>query len=149
MAFVPIRGLASLGDIAKAAKLARDSIGKVPGVGMDLTKEALDKLRWMAAAKEHRDFREVNPLLLREMGQAFTASLLKVMKGKAPITAPWLAAGEAYKDRVTFRLANSGGDIKMAPLKPSTIERKGSSQIGRDTGALYREWKAAKVRTTR
>ena len=30
-----------------------------------------------------------------------------------------------------------------------TIRRKGSSQIGRDTGALYRLWKASKVRLTK
>jgi len=149
MPFVPIRGLSSLGDIAKAAKLARESVGKVPGVGLELSKDSLDKLKWMAGAKEHRDFREVNDKLLGEMGKAFTAALMQVMRGKANITRPWLAAGEAYKARVTARLANSGDDIKMKPLKPSTIERKGSSQIGRDTGALYRDWKAAVVRLTR
>lgn len=149
MPFVPIRGLSSIGDIAKAAKLARESIGKVPGVGLELPQESLNKLKWMAGAKEHRDFREVNDKLLGEMGRAFTAALMQVMKGKANITRPWLAAGEAYKDRIASRLAKSGDDIKMKQLKPETIERKGSSQIGRDTGALYRDWKAAVVRLTR
>jgi hypothetical protein len=149
MPFVPIRGLSSLGDIAVAAKKAREAIGKTPGVGLELPKASLDKLRWMAGAKEHRDFREVNERLLSEMGRAFTAALQLVMKGKADVTRPWLAAGEAYKARVQSRLAKSGDDVKMAALKPATIERKGSSQIGRDTGALYRDWKAAVVRLTR
>lgn len=149
MAFVPIRGLTSLGDIAKAAKLARESIGKVPGVGLELSQDSLNKLKWMASAPQRRDFREVNDKLLKKMGDAFSGALLKVMKGKAAITAPWLRAGEAYRDHITFRLANSGGDVKMKPLAPSTIRAKGSSQIGRDTGALYREWKAAVVRLTR
>lgn len=149
MPFVPIRGLSSIGEIAKAARLARESIGKVPGVGLELSKDSLDKLRWMASAKEHRDFREVNDKLLGEMGKAFAAALMQVMKGRADITRPWLAAGEAYKARIASRLAKSGDDIKMKPLKPATIERKGSSQIGRDTGTLYRDWKAAVVRLTR
>jgi hypothetical protein len=149
MPFVPIRGLSSLGDIAVAVKKAREAIGRVPGVGLELPQASLNKLRWMAGAKEHRDFREVNDKLLGEMGRAFTAALRLVMKGKADVTRPWLAAGEAYKDRIASRLAKSGDDIKMKPLKPETIERKGSSQIGRDTGALYRDWKAAVVRLTR
>lgn len=149
MPFIPIRGLSSLGDIAKAAKLARESIGKVPGVGLEISKDSLDKLRWMAGAKERRDFRVVNDKLLGEMGKAFAAALMQVMKGKANITWPWLAAGEAYKARVAARLANSGDDVTMKALKPETIKRKGSSQIGRDTGALYRDWRAAVVRLTR
>jgi hypothetical protein len=71
------------------------------------------------------------------------------MKGKAAITAPWLAAGEAWRKHMVYRLANSGGDIKMKPLAKSTVERKGSTQIGRDTGALYRDMKGATVRNTR
>lgn len=149
MPFVPIRGLSSLGDIAVAAKKAREAIGKTPGVGLELPQASLNKLRWMAGAKEHRDFREVNDRLLSEMGRAFTAALQLVMKGKADVTRPWIAAGEAYKARIQSRLAKSGDDVKMVALKPATIERKGSSQIGRDTGALYRDWKAAVVRLTR
>lgn len=149
MPFVPIRGLSSLGDIAVAAKKAREAIGKTPGVGLELPQASLNKLRWMAGAKEHRDFREVNDRLLSEMGRAFTAALQLVMKGKADVTRPWIAAGEAYKARIQSRLAKSGDDVKMKPLKPATVERKGSSQIGRDTGALYRDWKAAVVRLTR
>lgn len=149
MPFVPIRGLSSLGDIAVAAKKAREAIGKTPGVGLELPQASLNKLRWMAGAKEHRDFREVNERLLSEMGRAFTAALQLVMKGKADVTRPWIAAGEAYKARIQSRLAKSGDDVKMKPLKPATVERKGSSQIGRDTGALYRDWKAAVVRLTR
>ena len=147
MPFVPIRGLSSLADIAKAAKLARESIGKVPGVGIETPKEALDKLRWLAAGG--RDFRTVNAQLIREMSNAFTKALAIVIRTKTHVERPWLAAGKAYQDRITARLANSGDDVKMRPLKPETIRRKGSSQIGRDTGALYRLWKASKVRLTK
>ena len=147
MAFVPIRGLSSIADVAKAARLARESIGKVPGVGIELEQLSLNKLKWMASGG--RDFRTVNDTLISKMDEAFTGALLKVMKGKAPITLPWLAAGEAWRKHLVYRLANSGGDIKMKPLAKSTIERKGSTQIGRDTGALYRDVKGATVRNTR
>lgn len=148
MAFVPIRGLSKLSEIQDAAKLAQYAT-KLPGVGLDMPQDALNKLKWMASAKEHRDFREVNDVLLKKMGAAFTKALFRVMKKKAPITEPWKAAGEAYQDHLVFRLSHSGGDVKMKPLKPATIERKGSSQIGRDTGDLYRDVRAAKVRLTK
>jgi len=147
MAFVPIRGLSSIADVAKAARLARESIGKVPGVGIELEQLSLNKLKWMASGG--RDFRAVTDVLISKMDEAFTAKLMLVMKGKAAITAPWLAAGEAWRKHMVYRLANSGGDIKMKPLAKSTIERKGSTQIGRDTGALYRDMKSATVRNTR
>jgi len=147
MAFVPIRGLSSIADVAKAARLARESIGKVPGVGIELEQLSLNKLKWMASGG--RDFRAVTDVLISKMDEAFTAKLMLVMKGKAAITAPWLAAGEAWRKHMVYRLANSGGDIKMKPLARSTVERKGSTQIGRDTGALYRDMKSATVRNTR
>ena len=147
MAFVPIRGLSSIADVAKAARLARESIGKVPGVGIELEQLSLNKLKWMASGG--RDFRAVTDVLISKMDEAFTAKLMLVMKGKAAITAPWLAAGEAWRKHMVYRLANSGGDIKMKPLAKSTVERKGSTQIGRDTGALYRDIKSATVRNTR
>jgi len=147
MAFVPIRGRSSIADVAKAARLARESIGKVPGVGIELEQLSLNKLKWMASGG--RDFRAVTDVLISKMDEAFTAKLMLVMKGKAAITAPWLAAGEAWRKHMVYRLANSGGDIKMKPLAKSTIERKGSTQIGRDTGALYRDMKSATVRNTR
>jgi hypothetical protein len=147
MAFVPIRGLSSIADVAKAARLARESIGKVPGVGIELEQLSLNKLKWMASGG--RDFRAVTDVLISKMDEAFTAKLMLVMKGKAAITAPWLAAGEAWRKHMVYRLANSGGDIKMKPLAKSTVERKGSTQIGRDTGALYRDMKGATVRNTR
>lgn len=147
MPFVPIRGLSSLKDVAEAAKLARASIAKVPGVGIELEQLSLNKLKWMASGG--RDFRAVTDVLISKMDEAFTGALLKVMKKKAPITLPWLAAGEAWRKHMVYRLANSGGDIKMKPLAKSTVERKGSTQIGRDTGALYRDMKGAVVRNTR
>lgn len=148
MAFVPIRGLSKLSEIQEAAKLAQYAV-KLPGVGLDIDQDALDKLGWMERAKEHRDFRKVNDVLLRKMGDAFTKGLFRVLKKKAPITEPWKAAGEAYRDHLVYRLSHSGGDVKMKPLAPATIKRKGSSQIGRDTGALYRDMLAAKVRLTK
>ena len=147
MAFVPLRGLSGLADIAKAIALAEKSIGKAPGVGIVLPQDALDKLRWLQNGG--RDFRLVNDLLLSRMGRAFTDALVKVMAGKAPITAPWQAAGDAYKAVLVQRLSTSGGDVTMKPLAATTIAAKGSSQIGRDTGTLFREVKAATVRLTR
>ena len=149
MPFVPIRGLSTIGDIAKAAEIAQKAIGKTPGVGITLTSDSLDKLGWMERAKEKRNFRVVNDVLKAKLAKAFTGALFKVMRGKADVTEPWKAAGEAYRDHLAFRLANSGGDVKMKPLAPETIRRKGSSQIGRDTGALYRDVKSANVRITR
>lgn len=145
--FVPIRGLSSLKDIAEAAREARKAIGKVPGVGIELEQISLNKLRWMANGG--RDFRLMNDVMLAKMDKAFTAKLILVMKKRAPITAPWLAAGQAYRQQLVYRLANSGGDVKMKPLAKSTVDRKGSTQIGRDTGALYRDVKSAVVRSTR
>jgi hypothetical protein len=149
MAFVPIRGLSALTGLEKAAKLAREAIGRTPGVGVELPSDALEKLKWLAHGG--RDFREVNATLKREMQGAFTAALRKVLAGKAGVSAPWKAAGEAYRDRLATRLATSGGDVKshMKKLRPSTIERKGHARIGVDTGTLLRQVATAKVRTTK
>ena len=84
MAFVPIRGLSSIADVAKAARLARESIGKVPGVGIELEQLSLNKLKWMASGG--RDFRAVTDVLISKMDEAFTAKLMLVMKGKAAIS---------------------------------------------------------------
>lgn len=149
MAFAPIRGLSSLADIEQAAAKAQAAIGRVPGVGLEVPQLSLDKLRWLQ--NSGRDFREVNEVLLSEMGEAFTQALFRVMRGSADVGAPWRAAGEAYRDRVATRLATSGGDVrsKMKPLAPSTIKRKGHARIGVDTGALLRDMAVAKVRNTR
>ena len=149
MAFFAIRGLSSLGDIAKAAAVARAAIGKVPGVGIELDDFELAKLKWLQ--KGGRDFREVTPKMLSRMSEAFTRALAKVLKGKAAVTAPWEAAAAEYIDVVAERLATGGGDVKshMKVLKPETIERKGHARIGLDSGALLRAVATAKVRLTK
>lgn len=147
--FFAIRGLSKLGDIAKAAALARKEIGRVPGVGIELPTEELNKLRWLQNGG--RDFREVNKKMLDRMGEAFSRALAKVLAGKKPVTAPWEAAAREYIDVVAERLATGGGDVKghMTPLKPETVERKGHSRIGIDTGALLKAMALAKVRLTK
>lgn len=149
MAFFAIRGLSSLGDIAKAAAIARQAIGKTPGVGLELDDFELAKLKWLA--KGGRDFREVTPKMLNRMGEAFSRALARVIARKADPTAPWIAAAQTYVDIVSERLATGGGDVKshMKPLKPETIERKGHARIGIDSGALLRAVATAKVRLTR
>lgn len=149
MAVVPIRGLSAMADIQKAAELAKAAIGRVPGAAIELSTDALDKLRWLA--KGGRDFREDNKTMKSRVNAAFAKALLKVMKGRAPVTEPWRMAAEEYRDVLATRLATSGGDVKahMKKLKPDTIERKGHSRIGVDTGELLREVATAKVRVTR
>ena len=149
MAVVPIRGLNTMAEIQQAAELAQKAIGRVPGAAVELTTDALDKLRWLANGG--RDFREENATMRKEVNGAFTKALLRVMKGKAPVTEPWKAAAQAYVDRLATRLATSGGDVrsKMRKLKPETVERKGHARIGVDTGTLLREVATAKVRVTR
>lgn len=149
MAFFAIRGLSSLGDIAKAAAVARAAIGKVPGVGIELPDEELQKLKWLE--KGGRDFREVNQKMLDRMGAAFARMLAKVIAGKAAVDSPWKAAAAEYIDVVAERLATGGGDVKghMKPLKEDTIERKGHARIGLDSGALLRAVATARVRLTK
>jgi hypothetical protein len=149
MAFVPFRGSLPLQPLQQAVELARAAIGRVPGAGLEVPQPSLDKLRWLQ--NSGRDFREVNEVLLDEMGAAFTQALFRVMRKQADVGAPWRAAAEAYRDRVATRLATSGGDVRahMKPLAPSTIRRKGHARIGVDTGALLRDMAVAKVRNTR
>lgn len=138
-----------MSDIQRAAELAQKAIGRVPGAAIVLSSDALDKLRWLAAGG--RDFREDNRTMKERVNGAFAAALLKVMKGKAPVSAPWKAAAEEYRDVLATRLATSGGDVKghMKKLRPATIERKGHARIGVDSGELLREVATAQVRVTR
>lgn len=149
MPVVPIRGLDRMSDIQKAAELAQEAIGHTPGAAVEMSTDALDKLRYLANGG--RDFREVNRNMKSRVNGAFTKALLKVMKGKAPVTEPWRMAAEEYRDVLAERLATSGGDVKshMKKLKADTVERKGHARIGVDTGDLLREVATAKVRVTR
>lgn len=149
MAIVPIRGLSKLSDINKAAKLAREAIGRVPGAALDVPTEALNKLRWLE--RGGRDFRLANKAMQKRVNDAFLAKLKLVMQGRAKVSDPWAAAAAEYQDVVAERLATGGGDAKgtMKPLKPETVERKGHGKIGFDTGELLRQWIKAKVRVTR
>lgn len=148
MALVPIRGLSSLSDLEEALRLARTAVGYTPGVGIVFSGEALAKLRWLK--RSGRDFRVVNDTLLREMNAAFTHGLMRVLRRRAPVSEPWRLAGEAYKSRLSARLANGGADIAstLRPLKPATVARKGFDKIGYDSGDLLRDVAASTVRTT-
>lgn len=149
MAVVPIRGLTRLREIDKAAALAMAAIGRVPGAAIVLPNDALLKLRWLE--RGGRDFREVTNVMKAEVNDAFVDALRKVAAGKAPVSAPWKAAAEAYRDRLATRLATSGGDVRnrLRKLKPSTIRRKGHSRIGVDSGLLLKQVSTAATRVTR
>lgn len=149
MAVVPIRGLNRMKDIEKAARLAKEAIGRVPGAAIQLSSDALDKLRWLANGG--RDFREDNRTMKARVNGAFASALMDVIRGRARVSEPWRAAAEEYRDVLAERLASGGGDVKahMRKLRPATIARKGHSRIGVDSGALLREVTKAPVKVTK
>lgn len=118
---------------------------RVPTITLKLPEKEAQKLTWLV--KGGRDVEKPNGVMLREMGEAYATALLRVAKGKAGPTAPWLAAAEAWRDRVATRLATSGGDVKaeMRPLTPEYVRRKGFNRIGVNTGALLRAVSIAKI----
>lgn len=121
---------------------------QVPTVTLGLPEEEANKLIWLV--RGGRDVEKPNALMLREMGEAYATALLQVAKGRAPVTAPWLAAAEAWRDRVATRLATSGGDIRaeMRPLTEEYARRKGFNRIGVNSGALLRAVIAARITVT-
>ena len=148
MAFVPARGLTSLGSIQASLERAARACRPPPGAGLVLDAESLLKLKWLE--RDGRDFRKVTPGLLRRMEVAFMREESRIITGEQPSEgAPWTAAVTEYRDVVAERLNTSGGDVEVTPLAASTIKRKGNARVGYATGDLQRRVASAPVRNTR
>lgn len=113
--------------------------------------ESANKMRWLK--RGGRDFEKITAPLLREMGKAYRAAAIVLLKSKRPTDpkAPWQAAADVYRDRVVSRLRTGGGDVKadMRKLSPEYVKRKGFSRIGYLTGKLLRDLSNSKVTVKR
>lgn len=116
------------------------------GVRVQLSPEAAAELRYLAAGG--RDLLEATATLSGEVSRAISRGIDEVARGAPPAT-PWVQAGNAVLRRLRLRVAEGGADLELAPLKPSTVRRKGSARIAYETGALLRGLSSATVTVQR
>lgn len=129
----------------------RDSLGlmaralRIPKVEIALTESAADKLMWLK--NDGRDFTRVNAKMAADMALAFVSGIWGMARGEGGATLPWRRAGMAYRERLMQRIFSGGGDVKgsLARLSRATIERKGHSRIGYDSGKLQRDIARSRV----
>lgn len=163
-------GVRTLNTLATNARRASQAIGTRPDAEIALPASAQAKLDYLALGG--RDFRASTPILEREMALAAEMALRKMIERQiaqqrarqagaggarqaraeqAPTPSPWQAAAVAYLNRLQLRLATGGADVQgqLARLDRQTIEQKGHSRIGYDSGDLLRQVGAAKIRLTR
>lgn len=116
-----------------------------------VSEESADKMRWLK--RGGRDFEAVTPGLLHDMGAAWRAAAIVLLKSKRPADpkAPWQAAADVYRDRVVDRLRLGGGDVRgrMKALSPEYVKRKGFDRIGYLSGKLLKELSKSRVTVKR
>jgi hypothetical protein len=144
------------GVIVQLSKLA-DRVGilsKIPKVvALDIAADEAVKLEWMAnksnngkPKRPQRDFETMNDNMKERVQEAWGIEARKILKGTSTDrNAPWVRAAVEAGKVVRARIADGhGGDVKMAPLAESTIEKKKAAglrvptHIGYATGDLYR-----------
>lgn len=105
--------------------------------------ESVDKLGWLKA--DERDFLKVTTKMKQDAIQAATEAAVKVFQD-SPLETPERAAekvvtalGESVLATVLLRFKGGKRDVKMRPLSPAWVKKKGHPRIGIYTGDLFRD----------
>lgn len=140
MANIEVRGLNAVRDALAVLRRASTNVR----VYIETTQDAADKLVWLQ--KGGRDFLQASPAMVKDMALA-AAKAAPMAVWRRDWNSVWVAAAEAYLERLRDRIGANGLDIKsrLKPLKAETIARKGHARVGIDTGDLLKAILRARI----
>jgi hypothetical protein len=137
-------GLKVLEGLSKTLKEMKNATIRFP---LPQTEEA--KLE--SLANSGRDFLQINPTAENAFVKGIENEIAKNPDALADANSSQKlmeAGAKELQKLIVSRIEKGGGDIKVAPLKFSTIKIKGSSKVGVDSGSLLNALRTSKPKVT-
>lgn len=110
---------------------------------------SVNKIKAESLVNNDRDFFDANNKMEKDIAIAIGAALEKdptILERTDAAAKIMEVAAIAARDTVVNRFESGGDDVSVRPLKQSTINQKGNSKVGVDTGALLNELRNIKPR---